>query len=116
MALQARALRFPVLITTAALLGLAGCGGGGGGAGSGEMKLAVGDAPVDGATAVVVKFTGVELTGNSGTPYTINFAQPKTIDLLNDSGKATALLFDQQIPTGQYGQIRLLVMADGDPN
>jgi hypothetical protein len=33
-----------------------------------------------------VKFTGVELTGNSGNPVTITFSQPKTIDLLKDSG------------------------------
>jgi len=114
MTLHARVPGFPVLISIAAVLGLAGCGGGSGG--SAEMKLSAGDAPVDGATAVVVKFTGVELTGNSGNPLTINFAQPKTIDLLNDSGKATALLFDQQIPSGSYGQIRLMVTADGDPN
>jgi hypothetical protein len=80
------------------------------------MKLSVADAPIDGATSVVVKFTGVELTANSGDPVTINFAQPKTIDLLNDSGKATAVLFDQPIAAGDYGQIRLMVVADGDPN
>ncbi|HKT72547.1 MAG TPA: DUF4382 domain-containing protein [Steroidobacteraceae bacterium] len=80
------------------------------------MKLSVADAPVDGAQAVVVKFTGVELTGNSGSPVTINFDQPKIIDLLNDSGKATAVLFDQAIPAGKYGQIRLMVVADGDPS
>jgi hypothetical protein len=115
MALQARALRFPVLITTAALLGLSGCGGGGGG-GSAQLKMAVGDAPVDGATAVVVKFTGIELTGDGGNTVTINLTQPKTIDLLNDSGQATAVLFDQQVPSGKYGQIRLMVVADGDPS
>src|SRR3569832_144903 len=82
------------LIIATALLGVTACGGGDG-AGSAQMKLSVGDAPVDGAQAVVVKFTGVELTGNSGSPVTINFAQPKSIDLLNESGKATAMLFSQ---------------------
>jgi len=80
------------------------------------MKLSVADAPVDGAQAVVVKFTGVELTGNSGSPVTINFAQPKSIDLLNDGGTASAVLFNQPIPAGKYGQIRLMVVADGDPS
>jgi len=64
----------------------------------------------------VVKFTGVELTGNSGNPVTITFPQPKTIDLLNQSGTASAVLFDQPIPAGKYGQIRLIVVADGDPS
>jgi hypothetical protein len=80
------------------------------------MSLSVADAPVDGAQAVVVKFTGVELTANGGNPVTINFSQPKTIDLLKDSGTASAVLFDQPIPAGTYGQIRLMVVADGDPS
>jgi hypothetical protein len=107
-------MRLSVLIAGAVLLSLAACGGDS--AGTGQMKLSVGDAPVDGAQAVVVKFTGVELTGNGGNPVTITFAQPKTIDLLKDSGTASAVLFDQPIPSGKYGQIRLMVMADGDPN
>ena len=101
-----------LLATTA--LGVAACGGSGAG-GTGQMKLAVADAPVDGAQAVVVKFTGVELTGNSGNPVQITFPQPKSIDLLNQSGTATAVLFDQPIPAGSYGQIRVMVVADGDP-
>ena len=78
--------------------------------------MALADAPVDGAQAVVVKFTGIELTGNGGNPVDITFTQPKTIDLLNQSGTASAVLFDQPIPAGSYGQIRLLVVADGDPS
>lgn len=96
-----------------ALLGLSGCGGGGSGT---MMNLAVADAPVDGAEKVVVEFSGVELIPDAGAPVTISFAAPKTIDLLNDSGTASAVLFSQPIPPGSYGQIRLLVVADGDPS
>lgn len=103
-------------ILAVAALGLAACGGGSSGSQTAQMKLAVGDAPVDGATAVVVKFTGVELTANSGNPVDITFAAPKTIDLLNQSGTASAVLFDQPIPAGSYGQIRLMVVADGNPS
>jgi Domain of unknown function (DUF4382) len=99
--------------TAIALLGLAGCGGSGSGT---MMSLSVADAPVDGAQKVVVVFSGVELVPGSGSPVTINFASPKTIDLLNDSGTASAVLFSQPIPPGSYGQIRLLVVADGDPS
>jgi len=102
-------------LVAAATLGLAACGGGSGG-GAGQMTLAVADAPVDGAEAVVVKFTGVELTANSGSPVDITFATPKTIDLLNQSGTASAVLFNQPIPAGDYGQIRLMVAADGNPS
>lgn len=80
------------------------------------MTLAVGDAPVDGAQSVVVKFTGIELTGDSGNPVTITFPQPKSIDLMNQSGSASAVLFNQPIPAASYGQIRLMVVADGNPS
>jgi len=82
----------------------------------GQMSLAVSDAPVDGAQAVVVKFTGIELTANSGNPVDITFAQPKTIDLMTQSGTASAVLFNQPIAAGSYGQIRLVVVADGNPS
>jgi hypothetical protein len=98
-----------------ATLALSACGGGGGSS-TGQMALSVADAPIDGAEAVVVKFTGVELTGNGGNPVTITFAQPKSIDLLNQSGTASAVLFNQPIPAGSYGQIRLMVVADGNPS
>jgi hypothetical protein len=82
----------------------------------GQMKLAVADAPVDGAQHVVVVFTGIELTANGGSPVTITFAAPKSIDLMTQSGTASAVLFDQPIPAGSYGQIRLMVTADGSGN
>ena len=102
-----------VATATVLLLGLAGCGGSDG---SGSMNLAVADAPADGANKVVVEFTGVELVPNSGNPVTITFPAPKTVDLLNDSGTASAQLFSQPIPAGSYGQIRLMVVADGNPS
>lgn len=102
-------------LAAATTFGLAACGGGSNG-GTSQMTLAVGDAPVDGAQAVVVKFTGVELVPNSGNPVDVTFASPKIIDLLNQSGTASAVLFNQPIPAGDYGQIRLMVEADGNPS
>jgi hypothetical protein len=96
------------------LLGLSACGGSDSTGAS--MSLSVGDAPIDGAEKVVVAFTGVELVPNSGNPVTVTFPSPKTIDLLNDSGTASAQLFSEPIPAGSYGQIRLMVVADGDPS
>src|SRR5712671_1713036 len=103
-----------IALGAAMAFGIAACGGSNAGMGMGQMTLAVGDAPVDGAQKVVVEFTGVELVPNSGNPIDITFASPKTIDLLNQSGTASAQLFDQQIPAGSYGQIRLTVVADAD--
>ncbi len=108
--------RIVTLLSAAAavMLCVVGCGGGGGSAGMPSMKLSVGDAPVDTAEKVVVLFSGVELVPDSGMPVDITFATPKSIDLLNDSGTASAQLFDEPVPAGAYGQIRLLVLADGD--
>ncbi len=112
-----------VALMAASALALAACGSGGGmngaspmGTAAPQMRLSVGDAPLDGATHVVVVFTGVELTGDSGNTVTITFPQPKSIDLLTQSGTASAVLFDQPIQAGSYGQIRLLVQADGTGN
>jgi len=115
-----RFLHLPLLLAATALA-LTACGGGNS---SGmmapmsqpQMKLSVSDAPVDGATHVVVVFTAVELTGNSGNPVTITLPSPMSIDLMTQSGTASAVLFDQPIPAGSYGQIRLMVMADGSAN
>ncbi len=111
------------VLLAAAALGVTACGGGGGSstpngtaAAMSQMQLSVADAPIDGASHVVVVFTGVELLPNSGNPITITFAQPKRIDLLTQSGTASAVLFDQPIPAGTYGQVRLLVSADGTGN
>lgn len=98
-----------------AMLGAAACSGGGNGNPVAQMKLAVADAPVDGAEAVVVKFTGVELLPDNRGPVDINFATPMSIDLLTQSGTASAVLFDQPIASGSYSQIRLQVVADGNP-
>ena len=120
--------RFLVPLFVATALAVAACGGGNS---SGmmpatsqaqtsqmnQMRLSVADAPpADNATHVVVVFTGVELTGNSGNPVTITFPAPKSIDLMTQSNTASAVLFDQPIPAGSYGQIRLMVTADGSAN
>jgi hypothetical protein len=118
---QLRSLVLLVLVAATAC-GVAACGSGSGGMAAPmsqaqpQMRLSVSDAPADGATHVVVVFTGVELTANSGNPVTITFAAPKSIDLMTQSGTASAVLFDQPIPPGSYGQIRLLVSADGSGN
>src|SRR5690606_298968 len=79
----------------------------------GQMKLAVTDAPVDGATSVVVQFTGVEFKPRGGMSTVIEFDQPRSIDLLALQGGGTELLLDgATLPAGQYNWLRRIVNAE----
>lgn len=115
-----RAARRPVAALL--LLTLGACGGGSDGGGSdsrtGVLKLGITDAPVDGAEAVVVQFTGVELKPKEGAPFSIDFSSngapaPRTVDLLTLQGGQRAMLLDgATVPAGEYEWMRLKVAPD----
>jgi len=100
--------------TALMLAALTACGGGGGSsANSGALSLSLTDAPVDGASAVVVAFTGIDLQGSDGTLTTITFPSTQSIDLLKLQGGATsALTQGAAVPAGTYSWMRLKVLAD----
>ena len=78
----------------------------------GSLDLAIADAPVDGATAVVVRFTGVELEPDEDDTERFDFNPPLDIDLLRLSGGDSQLLLDGAgLPSGTYRRIRLRVDA-----
>lgn len=78
--------------------------------GTGTVSIGIKDAPVDGAQAVVVSFTGIELKPYSGASVTINFNTPRSIDLLQLQGTDTTLLFDKELVSGgTYNWLRLKV-------
>ena len=99
---------------------LAGCSGGGGGddGGTGTISLAIMDAPVHDATAVVVTFTGVSLKPQGDGPaIEINFEEPIQLDLLTlNADNAETLLAAHPVPAGHYNWLELHVDAkhDGD--
>ena len=108
--------RILIVATSAALLAACGSSDGGGGqAQTGFLKVGITDAPVDMAATVVVKFTGVELKPQGGPAFSIDFATPKSLDLIQLQGEDRALLLDgEEIPAGGYEWMRLKV--DADPN
>jgi len=101
-----------------AALGLVACGGGGGGTpttGSGAVTLNLTDAPIDGASEVVVAFSGIELHQAGGSTITIDFSSPKSIDLIKlQKGVTGALTQDSAVPAGNYDWMRLKVLATKD--
>lgn len=107
------------LLPTLSLLALglitASCGGGGGGPSTGTLSVGVTDAPVDEATAVVVKFTGVAIKRAGADEEVFSFTAPRTIDLLAlQGGNAASLLQGTTVTAGAYEWMRLQVEATGN--
>jgi hypothetical protein len=114
-----------IIANTVAASGLAlllvACGGGdGGGSSTGTLDLAITDASVDDAEAVVVEFTGVQLQHAEGERIDYDYVDdvtgdpaPRQIDLLALTGGTTELLLDGvTITAGDYSWIRLKVNAE----
>jgi len=111
--------RIRAMAALGCLAAFAACGGGSGGgesAGMGRLTLRIGDAPVDGATEVVLVFTGVVLHGAGGT-RSIEFPEPREIDLLAYQNGATVdLLEGVEVEAGNYQWMRLEVIAEENRN
>lgn len=109
------ALCLNITLCTAAGLMTACSGGGSSGSASGTFSLAVTDAPVDSAVAVVVEFTGVSIKPADGEVIEFNFTEPRQIDLLQLQGSLSdGLVSDQEVPAGNYEWVRLHVNAEND--
>jgi hypothetical protein len=111
----ARPLAFAVSLGLAGAL--AGCGGGGGASSptvaaqsTGQLSVGLTDGPIDDASEVVVKFTGIELKPQDGNAFTVDVT--KSVDLLKlQNGATTDLLNGHNVPAGRYEWIRLIVSA-----
>ena len=101
------------VVAAVSLLGLASCGGGSSSSSSGTLALSLTDAPIDGATSVVVAFTGIDLQSADGGVTTVTFPSTQYIDLLKLQGGATGVLTQgASVPAGKYQWLRLKVLAD----
>jgi hypothetical protein len=101
------------LLGSALLVTLTGCWNDD--SGTGKLSLAVTDAPVDRATAVVVEFTGVEVKPADHASRSFDYAAPRQIDLLALSGHDSETLLDgAEVPAGRYEWVRLKVTAVED--
>jgi Domain of unknown function (DUF4382) len=82
---------------------------------NGTVTVDLADTPVDGATAVVIDFTGIVLHGTDGKTTTVNFSSPQQIDLLQlQNGLTQALLQNASVPAGSYDWMQLKILANAN--
>jgi hypothetical protein len=92
---------------------LTGCGGDSSASNTGKVSMQITDAPVDGAVAVYVQFSGVVFVAENEDKKEVIFDEPKRINLLDfQNGEVYSFLNEVELPAGRYNQIRLLVDTD----
>ena len=97
------------LVLSSVALALTACGGSDS-PNTGSFSLSLTDAPIDGATAVWVDFTGIELHGPNGA---VSFDAADKIDLLSLQGNKSELLASlTDLEAGNYQWMRLKVNAE----
>ncbi|MDX1456533.1 MAG: DUF4382 domain-containing protein [Marinobacter sp.] len=103
------------LVTAIAMTSaLAACGGGSSdSADTGKVSVAVTDAPASEFTDVTISFTGISLKPAGGKWIEFTFDEPKTWNLLDlTGGMSEPLITDEEVPAGEYSELRLLIDTD----
>jgi hypothetical protein len=85
---------------------LAGCN-------NGTLTLSVGDAPIDRAASIVIKFTGVDVVETNDSAHSFTLDPPVSAELLSASGQEAKLVLLNKVtlPAGEYKSITLKVSA-----
>ena len=105
------------LFTVSALAaGIAACGGSSDGtsAGStGTVSFGITDAPTTDLANVTISFTGMALKPADGEWVEFTFDEPKSLNLLQYQGGLSApLITDEEVPAGEYSELRLNINAE----
>ncbi len=105
--------RYTVGLIAVTFLVIAGCGGSGSGSGekTGRISLSVSDGPIHEAEKVCIAFSEIEF--HSGAVSFVEDLGPVVVNLLEFQGmNAAPLLFDLELPAGEYQWMRLGVNAE----
>ncbi|MCL4233947.1 MAG: DUF4382 domain-containing protein [Deltaproteobacteria bacterium] len=82
------------------------------GGGSAAFSLYMIDAPVDEADEINMTVAGVSVNGPDGwTDLAVTPARYNLLELMNNAGVTLA---EQDLPEGDYGEIRLVIECEGD--
>lgn len=102
-------MRYSTLFLALGFLALGGCDGS---SDSGHVNFDVTDAPADGASSIVVEFTGVSAIPDTGAAIHFSFPQPLQLDMAQlQEGISASLLQNLQLPAGHYKSLVLDVSA-----
>ena len=77
----------------------------------GMVRLGLTDAPVDGADAVNITISTVDIKRSEGGGWETFAGEPRTFDLLALRGGISALLGEQVVEAGEFTGVRLIVDA-----
>lgn len=92
---------------------LAACGGGSDSGATGKVSVGVTDAPATEFTDVTIAFTGMSLKPAGGQWIEFTFDEAKTWNLLELNGGLTEpLITDEEVPAGEYTELRLKIDTD----
>ncbi|MCK7553099.1 DUF4382 domain-containing protein [Marinobacter goseongensis] len=92
--------------------GIAGCGGGGSGSSdsTGTVSFGITDAPATDLSNVTVAFTEIRLKPTDGDWISFPLEGFETVNMLDlQGGVSEPLITDQEVPAGEYSQVRLIV-------
>jgi hypothetical protein len=106
--------QYGIELITAGLLPLVGCGGGGSTTSdeTGLLSLAVSDGPIHDAKKVCITFDEIEFKHGSEAPFVVELDSAEKVNLLDFQGNnAAPLLFNEELPAGNYQWLRLGVDA-----
>lgn len=81
--------------------------------GTGTVSFGITDAPTTNLANVTISFTGMALKPADGEWVEFTFDEPKSLNLLEYQGGASApLITDEEVPAGQYSELRLNINAE----
>lgn len=106
--------RYGIVLVISGIVPLAGCGGGGSDESddTGFLSLSVSDAPIHDAKKVCITFDEIEFKHGDGAPFVVELDPAEKVNLLDFQGNnAAPLLFNEELPAGNYEWMRLGIDA-----
>ena len=105
--------RYGIVLIASGIVPLAGCGGGGSDASdTGFLSLSVSDAPIHDAKKVCITFNEIGFKHSDGAPFIVELDPAEKVNLLDFQGNnAAPLLFNEELPAGNYEWMRLGIDA-----